>query len=285
MPLLSRVDIPVYLGSDWTNVPMHLPGTFDAWDGLADNPHVRMALLGDHGLPWPWESLHVEALAWFDQWLKGRDTGIMDGPPVRYVVPGTDGWRTAEQWPPKADLAVLALNSDGGLDAGTAGQSAGTRTYDSATGRLAWTSAPLSEDLDVVGHGELALTATTTATDTGWIVLVEDVAPDGTATSITQGWLRAALREVDEEASTPGRPVLPQGRPVPVPPGEPVEYRIPLVATARRFAIGHHIRLTLTSNDTLPDSKPMLGFVHTPVGPAATNTVHATSRLLLPTAI
>jgi hypothetical protein len=80
--LLSRVDIPVYLGSDWTNVPMDLPGTFDAWDALTHNPTVRMALLGEHGLPWPWESLHIEALAWFDQWLKGRDTGITDGPPA-----------------------------------------------------------------------------------------------------------------------------------------------------------------------------------------------------------
>jgi uncharacterized protein len=46
VPLLSQVDIPVYLEADWTNVPMHLPGTFDAWDGLADNPNVRMSLLG-----------------------------------------------------------------------------------------------------------------------------------------------------------------------------------------------------------------------------------------------
>ena len=284
VPLLSRVDIPVYLGSDWENVPMHLPGTFDAWDALADNPNVRMALLGAHGLPWPWESLHVEALAWFDHWLKGRDTGIMDGPPVRYVVPGTDGWRTAEEWPPKADLVALALGGDGGLDTGTAGQSAGTRTYDSATGRLRWTSEPLPYDLDVVGHGELTLTATTSGADTGWIALLEDVAPDGTATPVTQGWLRAALREVDGEASTPGRPVLPQRRAVPVPPGEPVDYRIPLVANARRFAAGHRLRLTLTSNDTLPDSTPMLGFHHAPVGPAAVNTVRS-GALLLPVAV
>jgi uncharacterized protein len=283
LPLLSRVEVPVYLGSDWTNVPMHLPGTFDAWDGLADNPNVRMALLGEHGLPWPWESMHVEALAWFDHWLKGRDTGIMDGPPIRYVVPGTDGWRTADEWPPKADLAEFALHPDGRLATEEPGAT-GWRRYDSATGRLTWTSAPLSEELDIVGHGELALTATTSAGDTGWIVLLEDVAPDGTPTSVTQGWLRAALREVDEEASTAGRPVLSQRRPVPVPAGEPVEYRIPLVATARRFAAGHRLRVTLTSNDTLPDSKPMLGFAHTPVGPAAVNTVDPTSRLLLPVA-
>jgi len=28
-------------------------------------------MMGEYGLAWPWESLHIEALAWFDQWLKG----------------------------------------------------------------------------------------------------------------------------------------------------------------------------------------------------------------------
>ena len=79
-PLLKNIDIPVYLGCDWENVPLHLPSTFIAWKALADNPNVRMGMLDRYGLTWPWESLHTEALAWFDHWLKGRDTGIMDGP-------------------------------------------------------------------------------------------------------------------------------------------------------------------------------------------------------------
>lgn len=31
LPLLSKVDIPVYLGCDWENVPLHLPSTFTTW--------------------------------------------------------------------------------------------------------------------------------------------------------------------------------------------------------------------------------------------------------------
>jgi hypothetical protein len=30
-------------------------------------------MMGEHGMAWPWESLHIEALAWFDYWLKGRE--------------------------------------------------------------------------------------------------------------------------------------------------------------------------------------------------------------------
>src|SRR5690348_1855339 len=122
--LLDRIEVPVYLGCDWENVPLHLPSTFAVWKALAHNPNVRMGMLGRFGLTWPWESLHTEALAWFDHWLKGADTGILDGPPIRYLLPGTDEWHTARQWPPAGSAhRELALRADGGLsaDEGAAG--------------------------------------------------------------------------------------------------------------------------------------------------------------------
>ena len=62
---------------------------------------------------------------------------------------------------------------------------------------LAWTGAPLEQALDVVGDIELNLQASSTATDTAWIVTLQDVAPDGTVVDVTAGWLRASLRRVD----------------------------------------------------------------------------------------
>ena len=59
-------------------------------------------MLGEYGLTWPWESLHVEALAWFDHWLKGRGTGILNGPSIRRALLAAEGWRTADTWPPTA---------------------------------------------------------------------------------------------------------------------------------------------------------------------------------------
>jgi uncharacterized protein len=67
-----------------------LPHTFTAWEKLTNSKHVQVAMMGEHGLAWPWESLHIEALAWFDHWLKGHNTGILEGPRFRYVIP--------EQW-------------------------------------------------------------------------------------------------------------------------------------------------------------------------------------------
>ncbi|TPG31713.1 CocE/NonD family hydrolase [Mycolicibacterium hodleri] len=294
-PLLDRIDVPVYLGCDWENVPLHLPSTFLAWKALADNPNVRMAMLGRYGLTWPWESLHTEALAWFDHWLKGQETGIMDGPPIRYVLPGADDWQTADQWPPQASsLSEWALRADGTLagDEGVAGARE-LLALGGGLGRvkpspidppamLTWTTAPLTTPIDVVGNAELRLVASATAVDTAWIATLEHVAADGTASDVTAGWLRASLREVDEETSRPGTPVLPCRTAVAVPIGEDVEYRIPLVANARRFSVGDRIRLTVASDDQSPETPAIMNFRHASVGTSSLNTIRSSSRLLLP---
>jgi uncharacterized protein len=291
---LKDVGIPVYLGCDWDNVPMHLSGTFSAWNALQGNPHVRMAMLPAGGTTWPWESMHVEALAWFDQYLKDRDTGITEGPRVRYWLPGAQEWRTSESWPPAAEYREFALGADGTLAAAPGTGSRELLCQGPGLNRppralksdppsvLYWQSEPLAADLDVAGEIELRLTATSTANDTAWIVMLRDVAPDGTVADITGGWLRASLREVDEAASRTGAPVLPCRNPQLVPINQPVDYRIPLVPNARRFAAGHRIQLMLTSDDQPKDVPVFLGYRHPPVGTTARNTVHATSRLLLP---
>jgi putative CocE/NonD family hydrolase len=123
-PLLDRVEVPVYIGCDWQNVPLHLPHTFKAYEKLTNSKHVQVAMMGEHGLAWPWESLHMEALAWFDHWLKGADTGILEGPRFRYALPEAEGFRTTEAWPPaEAVYCAYALRADAVLaeDEGEAG--------------------------------------------------------------------------------------------------------------------------------------------------------------------
>jgi len=294
-PLLKQINVPVYLGCDWDNVPLHLPSTFTAWKALADNPYVRMGLLGEFGLTWPWESLHLEALAWFDHWLKNRDTGILAGPAIRYILPGAEEWRTATSWPPRGvTYHDYALRADAAL-ADEEGPP-GTRDYLVLGGGLnraapseidppallTWTSAPLGQDLDIVGSIELQLIATTTAIDTAWIAALRDVAPDDTVSDVTAGWLRASLRQVDEPASRPGAPVLPCRSAQAVPIGEDIVYRIPLVSNARRFQAGHRIQLTLTSDDQNQTTPAIMGFRHAIVGTSSLNSIHSSSRLLLP---
>jgi putative CocE/NonD family hydrolase len=293
---LAHVDIPVYLGCDWDNVIMHLPGTFTSWKALAHNPNVRMSLLPNGGLNWPWESMHIEVLAWFDHWFKGADTGITDGPPIRYYLPEADQWRTADQWPPReSSLVEYALRTDGVLDVDEG--ETGTRQYlhlAPESGRpehasppqlpdsLTWDTPAATEDLDIAGAVELRLEAAITALDCAWIAVLYDVAPDGSQTPVTGGWLRGMLRKVNEDASTPGAPVVECREPEAIAVGEVTTYRIPIVPIARRIQPGHQLRLVVTSSDQGKDAPTILGFRHTPLGDSSLNTIHSSSRLLLP---
>jgi uncharacterized protein len=291
---LGEVDIPVYLGCDWDNVQMHLPGTFTTWKALEHNPNVRMALLPAGATTWPWESMHVEALAWFDRYLKGLDTGIDDGPRVRYWLPRAEEWRTSDSWPVPIRYQELRLGADGTL---AAKEREGSRDYlclgtglsrppraskSDPPAQLHWQSEPLKDDLDMVGEIELQLHATSTDSDTAWIVMLRDNAPDGTTTNITGGWLRASLRAIDPAASRVGAPVLTCREPQAVPIGKQVEYRIPLVANAGRFKAGHRIELLITSDDQPKDAPVFAGYRHPPVGNTVRNTIHSSSTLLLP---
>jgi predicted acyl esterase len=254
-------------------------------------------MMGEHGLAWPWESLHIEALAWFDHWLKGQDTGILDGPNVRYVIPEAEGWRTSDIWPvPVAMHQSYALRADGAL--GEDEGNSGSRTYMNLGGGLnrprasetdppsflEWTTAPLAHDIDIVGPIELRLDAACTAPDTAFIAFLQDVSDDGNITNVTAGYLRAGLRRVDEARSKQAAPVLPCDTFETVPIGREVTYRIPLVPNARRFKTGHKIRLYLTTDDQNKDVLAPLEFRHASIGTSSFNTVFSSSRLSLPVA-
>ena len=296
LPLLERVEVPVYLGCDWQNVPLHLPHTFRAYEKLINSKHVQVAMMGEHGLAWPWESLHIEALAWFDHWLKGQDTGILEGPPFRYIIPESEGgWRTMETWPPaEASFSHLALRADGALNEDEG--ETGARTYmnlGSGLNRprasetdppsfLAWDTPPLAHHLDIVGPIELQLDAISTAPDTAFIAILQDVNEAGEAVDVTAGYLRAGLRKVDETESKLGTPVVPCKTFEAVPIGEKVRYRIPVVPNARHFKAGHKIRLYLTTDDQAEEKPALLFFRHASIGTNSLNTILPSSRLLLP---
>jgi predicted acyl esterase len=149
---------------------------------------------------------------------------------------------------------------------------------------LEWTTPPLTHDIDIIGPIELRLDAACTAPDTAFIAFLQDVSDDGKATTITAGYLRAGLRRVDEEQSRQTKPVLPCNMFEAVPIGQKVTYRIPLVSNARRFKVGHKIRLYLTTDDQNKDVPAPLEFRHASVGTSSFNTVFSSSRLSLPVA-
>jgi hypothetical protein len=220
----------------------------------------------------------------------------MEGPPIRYQMPGVEGWRTASDWPPpESQLMPFALRADGVLapDEGEPGfreylylpADSGVPANANAPelpGMLTWETPAFDADLEFAGAIELSLEASITALDTSWIAVLYDVPSDGEPEAITAGWLRAAFSGVDENRSVRGAPVPDCRTPRAVPVGERVSYRIPVVANARRIAAGHRLRIVIASADETDKTPTILGFTHVVVREASRNTIYSGSRLWLP---
>ncbi len=101
---------------------------------------------------------------------------------------------------------------------------------------LCFTSAVLSEPLEVIGPVSLVLFATSTARDTDFAGKLVDVHPDGRAEIITDGILRARYRNG-------------LSQPSPLEPGTVYELHIDLQATAMVFGAGHRVRLEVASSN------------------------------------
>lgn len=105
----------------------------------------------------------------------------------------------------------------------------------------------LEEAMTITGPSAVRLTATTAATDTDWVARVVDIAPDGGASLVAKGWLRASHRAED-----PSRPGLwhTHTNPMPLVPNAPYEVGIEIWPMSHRFVAGHRLAILVNSADS-----------------------------------
>lgn len=133
---------------------------------------------------------------------------------------------------------------------------------------------PLGRDVLVAGPVSVRLFVETNGRDAFLAVRLEDVAPDGSVTQLTQGALLLSLRALDLARSTivdgvVVRPYHPFTRASlrPVTAGEIYDVWFELPDTAARLAAGHTLRLAIQPSDwphlspTLPDALDSAGAV------------------------
>jgi putative CocE/NonD family hydrolase len=101
---------------------------------------------------------------------------------------------------------------------------------------LVYSTAPLAEDLEVVGPVSVTLYASSSATDTDFTAKLVDVGLCGFARNLTDGIIRARVRESQSE------PKLMVA-------GKVYEFKIDLWATANVFKAGHRVRLEISSSN------------------------------------
>lgn len=257
--VLDRIRVPALLMARWSGWPIHLAGAFEAWKGI--NSTKKMIIMETEwitGPKRPWRDHQDIILRWYDHWLKGNDTGILDEPPITLLIKGKDEYRDEREWPlARTKWTKFFLGADGELSSTTpAGQSTLAFRNDPhlppnkpATG-LGFATPVLQKDLEVTGPIVLYLSAKLDQPDATWIVTIRNMAPDGSAPVVTKGWLRASHRALDPNKSTPFKPYHPHDRNVPVPAGEVQEYAIELRETSMLFKKGHRLVLQVRGQDT-----------------------------------
>ncbi|MFC6697025.1 CocE/NonD family hydrolase [Nocardioides daphniae] len=291
---LDRVEVPVLLQAGWQD--RFSTQMFEQHDRLRRRGVVVGLTVG------PWTHLQaattgagilmVEALDWLDEHLAGTDARRPS--PVRLFVTGAEEWRDLETWPPPTHEHVLHLHPHGALAeaAPAAGSGPSVFTYNPARptpavggrvtnpaigGRrdnrrleqrddvLTFTTAPLTEPMEVMGSPAVELFHATDNPYADLFVRLCEVTEDGRSVNLSDGFRR--LGPADANGSV----------------------EISLDAVAHRFNPGVRLRLQV-SGGAHPRYARQLGTSEGPATSTAMANSHRTishgdggsSRLLLP---
>jgi predicted acyl esterase len=261
------IQIPVYL------IGGLLDGYRDSIPRMLKNMDVPMkAVIGpwphvwpDNGVPGPNYEWRREAVRWWDYWLKGKDTGIMEEP--RFAVYVRDShlpdihmkttpghWRY-EEWPIQRTDWVRLYPDKNHLLSLSPGESnierlkyvpssgiAALYWWGDLTGdmrkedaeSLVYDSETLGDSLEIIGFPLVRLRVSADAKLAHWIVRLEDVHPDGSVSLVAGGLLNGAQRDSR---------LFPEY----LNPGEVYELEFPLHFTTWTFKPGHRIRLAVSN--------------------------------------
>jgi len=255
----DKIKVPCYFVTRWNGWVIHLPGVIDGYLNVNVPKKLMVTVTAwEGGFDRPWHENHDIVLRWYDHWLKGIDTGITEEPPIRIFVQGINQWRYEEEWPlARTKWTKFYLRQGGFLSeempTWNEGQDSFTHIPWLKPGEKApcvkYTTEPLAEDMEVIGPIALYFHASLTTEDANWIVHIEDIAPDGSETVISKGWLKASHRELDESKSKPYKPFHPHTRSLPIAPGRIYEYAIDIRETSNVFKAGHKLQLVIKGQD------------------------------------
>lgn len=212
--------------------------------------------------------LNRQMLRWFDHWLKGIDTGIMDEPEVAIFDPGTREWRYENEYPlertqwkkyflragtegPASDppYGRLAEDPPGNEEPDAYRMPDSYAQLVASEPVLAYVTPPFETDFRIWGPLSLTLYASSTQIDTAWHVKLTGVAPDGTLRPLSRGILKASFRETDAALSQPGQPFHPFERMDLLEPGVVYEFQIELRPIFHALSAGHRLRVEIASED------------------------------------
>jgi putative CocE/NonD family hydrolase len=208
---------------------------------------------------------------WFDYWLKGAETGIVQEPPARLFVMGANKWRDEKEYPlARTEYTPYYFHSGGNANSrygdgllsttlpggeppdhytydparptpfmtnATSSQIGGPDDYSAIQQRgdvLVYVTPPLDHDLEVIGAVRVTLYAASSAVDTDFTALLFDLHPGGFAQRLCDGVVRARYREGMDHVTF-------------LEPGKIYQFEVDLWHVCQLFQNGHRIGVQLAS--------------------------------------
>jgi hypothetical protein len=269
----SQITVPFYSSGNWGGWNHHLRGNIEAYERSA-SAHKKLQIhIGGHTDAFYSDEGKNEMLRWYDYWLKGKDTGIMDEPPVKLCIRVSVDectWRFENEWPiartqykkyflsTQAAGAVadamydfrLSLNPP--ADDGEITYPSGPEAYERARRdqpMVTFVTEPLTGNVEVTGHINLVMWVSSATDDMDVFAYLRDMAPDGSVEAATRGILKVSHRKLDPQLSRPYRPYHVHDEEQKLVPGEVVPIEVEIWATSMVFRKGHRIRLDVQPHD------------------------------------
>jgi len=269
----DKITVPLYSSGNWGGWNHHLRGNIEGYVNSASEYKKMQIHIGGHTDAFYSDEGKQELLRWYDYWLKGKETGIMDEPPVKLCIRvSVDecSWRFENEWPlartqytkfylstqtaGAVDDAMydLRLSNSAPPEAGEITVPSGPEAYARAQRgqpMVTFVTEPLTEDVEITGHINLVMWVSSETDDMDVFAYLRNMAPDGSVETATRGILKVSHRKLDPELSTAYRPYHTHDEEQKLTPGEVVPIQVEIWATSMVFRQGHRIRLDVQPHD------------------------------------
>lgn len=290
--------------------PTDLRGRRPPRPELRDSPKLFRATNGYHGIAWRALGRDRDGRRWFDYWLCGEETGIMQEAPVRLDVgmgtTGSHGTLDLDGFPASdTDWTRYYLGPDHALSTRRP-DADGADTYTSTVPEywfledltddtlLTYWSAPVETPTVIAGTTTATLYVESSEENTELYVSLADLEPDGEQlTYLQRGMQRASHRALDDErtryndAGEIVRPYHTMVDPTPIVPGEIYRYDIEVFPLGHVLYPGHRLLVNVHAPPLEEGPDANRRWVYDPLGDGAENTLHfgpsCPSSVLLPT--
>jgi predicted acyl esterase len=260
-PTLERIEVPLLSAGNWGGGGLHLRGNIEGYLRAGAEDKRLFIHIGTH-----FESFYLPRYVavqkrFFDQYLKGIDTGWKKEPPVELEIRRPDGAsaRAEREWPlARTEWQRYFLHPQQASMTLREPASDSEMSYAALGDGLNFSTAPFDQEVEFTGPVAARLFVSSSTDDMDIFVTLRLIDPAGVEVvfvgasepvPVTRGWLRVSHRKLDVQKSTFYRPFLKHDERQMVEPGHIYGVDLEIWPTSVVVPPGYRLVLSLRGSD------------------------------------